>query len=195
MTVSPEHARTGVHSPTSSDAAKPVRLLLADDHTMLREGLRRSMETAGFQVVGEAGDGGEAVDLALSLVPDVTLMDVSMPVLDGVEATRQIHRSRPEIQIVMLTMHADADIVTARAGRGCGWISGQGCFHRGRRQHRADGRLGRHDPLSGTGRFDVERGAASGQPATASDRRCPDRRGRDGVDHHQTRRRGPSAHR
>jgi DNA-binding NarL/FixJ family response regulator len=97
---------------------RAVRLLLADDHTMLREGLRRSMEAAGFEVVGEARDGDEAVTLASSLQPNVILMDISMPVLDGVEATRQVHRAHPEIAVVMLTMHADADLLTRalRAG-------------------------------------------------------------------------------
>jgi len=89
----------------------PVRLLLADDHTMLREALRRAMEGAGIRVIGEAPDGAEAVRLAAELRPDLILMDVSMPILDGVEATRQIHRNHPELPIVMLTMHADADIV------------------------------------------------------------------------------------
>ena len=94
----------------------PIRLLLADDHTMVRQSMRRSMEDAGFDIVGEAGDGAEAVRLAARLSPDVILMDVSMPVLDGVEATRQIrsadHESpRPRPQVVMLTMHADADVV------------------------------------------------------------------------------------
>jgi two-component system, NarL family, response regulator DegU len=88
-----------------------VRLLLADDHTMVRQSMRRSMEEAGFEVVGEASDGAEAVRLASEHAPDVVLMDVSMPVLDGVEATRQV-RSRPDApQVVMLTMHADADVV------------------------------------------------------------------------------------
>jgi two-component system response regulator DegU len=88
-----------------------VRLLLADDHTMVRQSMRRSMEDAGFEIVGEASDGAEAVRLAGEHGPDVILMDVSMPVLDGVEATRQV-RSRPDApQVVMLTMHADADVV------------------------------------------------------------------------------------
>ena len=65
------------------------RLLLADDHQMLRQGLRRSMEDEGFDVVGEAGDGAEAVRMACELLPDVVLMDVSMPEIDGVEATRR----------------------------------------------------------------------------------------------------------
>ena len=91
-----------------------TRLLLADDHRMLRDSLRRSMEEHGFDVVGEAADGSEAVRLAQELRPDVVLMDVSMPTLDGVEATRQITRLVPESQVVMLTMHADGDVM-ARA--------------------------------------------------------------------------------
>jgi DNA-binding NarL/FixJ family response regulator len=90
----------------------PIRLLLADDHTMLREGLRRSMEGAGFEVVGEASDGDEAIRRVDELRPRVVLMDVSMPVLDGIEATRRIHEDHPEVQVVMLTMHADADILS-----------------------------------------------------------------------------------
>lgn len=95
-----------------------VRLLLADDHTMLREGLRRSMEAAGFEVVGEAADGDEAVALVETLAPTVVLMDVSMPVMDGVEATRRIHRDHPDVAVVMLTMHADADVLTRALAAG-----------------------------------------------------------------------------
>ncbi len=89
-------------------------LLLVDDHKMLRDGLRRSLEDHGFDVVGEASDGQEGVRMALALHPDVILMDVTMPVLDGVEATRQLHLISPDSQVVMLTMHADGDVV-ARA--------------------------------------------------------------------------------
>ena len=91
-----------------------TRLLLADDHRMLRDSLRRSMEEHGFDVVGEAADGAEAVRMAQSLQPDVILMDVSMPFLDGVEATRQISHAVPHSQVVMLTMHTDGDVM-ARA--------------------------------------------------------------------------------
>jgi DNA-binding NarL/FixJ family response regulator len=105
-------------SADSPSEGPKTRLLLADDHTMLREGLRRSMEAAGFDVVGEARDGDEAVSLVATLHPEVVLMDVSMPVMDGVEATRRIHRSHPDVAVVMLTMHADADVLTQalRAG-------------------------------------------------------------------------------
>ncbi len=98
--------------------AEAIRLVLADDHRMLREGLRRSMIDEGFDVVGEARDGEEAVRMASAVQPDVVLMDVSMPEMDGVEATRQIHAAQPDIRVIMLTMHADADVLTSaiRAG-------------------------------------------------------------------------------
>jgi DNA-binding NarL/FixJ family response regulator len=92
--------------------------MLADDHRMLREGLRRSMSEQGFDIVGEAGDGDEAVRLAEKLEPDVVLMDVTMPGVDGVEATRQIKGTMPQIRVVMLTMHADQEVLAEaiRAG-------------------------------------------------------------------------------
>jgi len=92
--------------------------MLADDHRMLREGLRRSMTDQGFDIVGEARDGDEAIRLAEELQPEVILMDVTMPEVDGVEATRQIKISYPGIAIVMLTMHADQEVLAAaiRAG-------------------------------------------------------------------------------
>lgn len=95
-----------------------IRLLLADDHRMLREGLRRSMVDEGFDVVGEAENGEEAVRLAEELQPDVVLMDVSMPEVDGVEATRAIAQLEDGPRVIMLTMHADADVLAdaIRAG-------------------------------------------------------------------------------
>jgi DNA-binding NarL/FixJ family response regulator len=97
---------------------QPVRLLLVDDHRMLRESLRRSMEDNGFDVVGEGSDGAEGVRLAEELHPDVILMDVTMPVLDGVEATRQVRDRVPGTQVVILTMHADREVLVdaIRAG-------------------------------------------------------------------------------
>jgi two-component system response regulator DegU len=101
-----------------TDETSPIRVLLADDHRMLREGLRRTLEGEGFAVVAEAEDGNEAVRLALDVEPDVIVMDVTMPNVDGVEATRELREKRPESRIVMLTMHSDQDIVASaiRAG-------------------------------------------------------------------------------
>ena len=95
-----------------------TRVVLADDHTMLRQSLRRALTEKGLVVVGEAGDGEEAARLALELLPDVVLMDVSMPVLDGVEATRVIRDRAPGVQVVILTMHADKGVLdrAIRAG-------------------------------------------------------------------------------
>lgn len=89
-----------------------VRLLLVDDHRMLREGLSRNLADAGFEIVGEADDGEEAIRLFDELRPDVTLMDVTMPVLDGVAATSRIIGRHPGAAIVMLTMHADEKVIT-----------------------------------------------------------------------------------
>jgi DNA-binding NarL/FixJ family response regulator len=95
-----------------------IRLMLADDHRMLREGLGRSMREQGFDVVGEASDGAEAVSMAQRLRPDVILMDVTMPEMDGVEACRQVRLDLPGTQVVMLTMHADQEVLASaiRAG-------------------------------------------------------------------------------
>jgi two-component system, NarL family, response regulator DegU len=91
-------------------------VLLADDHRMLREGLRRSLVEHGLKVLGEAADGREAVELALELGPDVVLMDLSMPGLDGIAATRLVRQRAPETHVVILTMHSDDDSL-ARAIR------------------------------------------------------------------------------
>ena len=100
-----------------------IRLMLADDHRMLREGLSRSMSEHGFDIVGEARDGVEAVNMATALVPDVVLMDVSMPEMDGVEACRQVRAASPNTKVVMLTMHADQEVLAnaIRAGA-CGYL-------------------------------------------------------------------------
>ena len=88
-----------------------VSVMLVDDHTMLRQGLRRSLETEGITVVAEASNGEEAVRVALATKPSVVLMDVSMPEVDGIEATRRLVRADARQRVVMLTMHVDRDVI------------------------------------------------------------------------------------
>jgi two-component system, NarL family, response regulator NreC len=89
-----------------------IRILLADDHTVVRKGLRLLLENQpDFQVVGDAADGREAVAMAEQQRPDVMVMDVAMPVLNGIEAARQIGAKLPSIAIVFLSMHSDEGYV------------------------------------------------------------------------------------
>ena len=89
-----------------------IRILLADDHTVMRAGLRLLLERhENFEVVGEAADGREAVAMAAEQKPDVVVMDVAMPHLNGVEAARQILGRHPDTAIVMLSMHSDESYV------------------------------------------------------------------------------------
>lgn len=96
-----------------------LRVMVVDDHPTFRDGLRMMLEaTGGIEVVGEASDGGAVLDLALSCDPDVVLMDLQMPELNGIEATRQLLAARPESKVIVLTMFEDDDSVFAamRAG-------------------------------------------------------------------------------
>jgi DNA-binding NarL/FixJ family response regulator len=89
-----------------------VRILIADDHTVVRAGLRALLESqAGWEVCGEASDGRDAVEKATKLKPDVAVLDIGMPLLNGVEAARRIHKSSPQTEILILTMHESDDLV------------------------------------------------------------------------------------
>lgn len=93
-------------------AEDTIRVLLVDDHSILRQGIRSLLEReADVEVVGEAGDGEEAVAMAASLKPDVVLMDIGMPRMNGIEATRKIRADHPEIKVLILSMHDDEEYV------------------------------------------------------------------------------------
>jgi DNA-binding NarL/FixJ family response regulator len=93
-----------------------ARVLIVDDHVMLRESMRVALELAAIDVVGEAGDGNEALRLVEELHPSVVLMDVSLPGPDGIEVTRRLCARDPELRVVMVTMHSNPALV-ARAVR------------------------------------------------------------------------------
>ncbi len=98
---------------------EPIRILLADDHPFFRDGVRVLLGSVpDTEVVGEAGTGEEAVTLAEELQPDVVLMDLNMPVVSGIEATRRILHTSPHVGVLVLTMYEDDDSVFSamRAG-------------------------------------------------------------------------------
>jgi DNA-binding NarL/FixJ family response regulator len=95
-----------------------ARILITDDHKLLREGLRSLLENRGFEVTGEAEDGRSAIRLAKQLEPDAVIIDISLPGLNGIEATRQIHQNSPQVKIVVLSMRADSRAVLAALAAG-----------------------------------------------------------------------------
>lgn len=100
-----------------------TRVLVADDHSLFRDGLVSLLEAGGFEVVSQVGDGRAAVEAALSLRPDLVLLDITMPELTGIEALRQIRAEWPEARVVMLTASDDDDkLFQASEAGACGYL-------------------------------------------------------------------------
>ena len=101
-----------------------IRLVIADDHPVVRDGLRGMLESQpDFQVIGEASDGAAALQLAIEMEPDLILIDLRMPVMDGVTAIREIKRRRPGVQVLVLTTYdSDADILPAIEAGATGYL-------------------------------------------------------------------------
>jgi len=111
--------------PRRTKKPKPLRVVIADDHRLFAEALEAILAAdERIEVVGQAGDGSKAVELARTLDPDLVLMDVSMPVLDGFEATREIRASSDEVQVLMLTgSNSRADVDRSRAVGAVGYVT------------------------------------------------------------------------
>jgi len=100
-----------------------IRVLVVDDHALLRDGIRALLALyEDIEVVGEAAEGREAIDMVRQLLPDVVLMDIAMPLMDGLEATRRIHKENPRTKVLILTQHDNREYIlsSVRAGAaGC----------------------------------------------------------------------------
>lgn len=110
---------------------KKISVIIAEDHLVVREGFRRMLELEDdLEVVGEAADGRQTVTLALKLHPDVVLMDIAMPLLNGLEATRQILKARPATKVLMLSAHSDdAYVQNATEAGAAGFLFKQTSSH------------------------------------------------------------------
>ncbi len=89
----------------------PIQVIVADDHQLVRQSLKVLLELEGFGVVGEAANGREALQLAEKLHPDVVVMDLAMPVLNGIDAAKEIQRVSPKSKTILLTMHTDRQYI------------------------------------------------------------------------------------
>ena len=102
-----------VRRPISGWFVAKLRILIGDDHTLMRQGLRKILEAhVGWEVVAEAGDGRQAVKDALGLQPDIAILDIGMPLLNGIEAARQMTRRAPEMGVLIVSMHGDEAYIT-----------------------------------------------------------------------------------
>jgi DNA-binding NarL/FixJ family response regulator len=104
-----------------TDETTPARILIADDHALVREGLRTMLSSEdGLEVIAEANDGRQTLDICRELKPDLVLMDVRMPVMDGLQATKRIKDEMPRTSVMMVTMHENPDYLFEAVGWGCG---------------------------------------------------------------------------
>jgi len=96
----------------------PIRIMLADDHVLVREGLRSLLEREKFQVVAEASDGQEAIRLTETHHPDIAVIDISMPILNGIDTVRELSRSSPKTKTILLTQHEEDQYIREALGVG-----------------------------------------------------------------------------
>jgi len=104
-------------------------VLIADDHRLLTEGVKSLLQRGGFNVIGEANDGRRAVELTQELKPDVVVMDIGMPELNGIEATKQICQRLPRAKVIMMSMHCESHfILNALKAGACGYVLKDAAF-------------------------------------------------------------------
>ena len=104
-----------------------LRILLADDHQLLRSGLTRGFEGAGHTVIGHANTGDEAIKMAIEMAPDIVVMDLALPITDGIDATRRIRKAAPAIRIVILTMNDNPDATRLALDAGASGFLAKDC--------------------------------------------------------------------
>jgi len=112
-------AGTGSRAPAKPRGAQePVRIIVADDHEFIRRGVRGLLEARGWTVVAEATNGREAIEVTANLLPDVVILDIAMPLLNGLDAARQIRKRAPNTEILILSMHDSEELVRSVLGAG-----------------------------------------------------------------------------